>query len=64
MRIATAICLRYEHRPADVSEVSCKMMWKGYILLSDDFVNLQTLTPCGRRSFARLQWLHFHVERV
>ena len=34
------------------------------ILLPDDFANLQTLTPCGRRSFASPQWLHFHVERV
>ena len=29
--IATAICRRDERRPADVSEVSCKMMWNGYI---------------------------------
>ena len=29
MRSVTAICLRYERRPTDVSEVSHTSMWKG-----------------------------------
>ena len=30
MRIATAMCRRYERRPVDVGEVERKMRWKKY----------------------------------